>query len=73
MNTFFAYVDWVEPEPMKSSINSSKERDRSVMRVRKLEKVDTRKFEEKKESIRKMMEERKLREEQPEKLDEVIK
>jgi len=73
MNTFFAYVDWVEPEPMKSSMNSSKERDRSIMRVRKLEQVDRRMFEEKKESIRIKMEERKLREEQPEKLDEIIK
>ena len=41
--------------------------------TKKLEKVDRRMFEEKKESIRKKMEERKLREEQPEKLDEVIK
>lgn len=77
LNTFFAYVDWVEPEPMKSSaigsIEGSTERNRSVMRVQKLEKVDARKFEEKKESIRKKMEERKLNEEHTEKLDEPIK
>ncbi len=77
LNTFFAYVDWVEPEPMKSSLNSSiegsTERNRAIMRVKKLEKVDRRVYEEKKESIRKKMEERNSREEQPEKLDEVIK
>jgi hypothetical protein len=70
LNTFFAYVDWVEPE---TGLKSSAERDRSIMRLRKLEKIEPRKFEEKKESIRKKMEERKRLEERGEKLDELIK
>lgn len=67
LNTFFAYVDYVEPG-LKSSTDG---RDRSVMKLRKLEQVDRRKYEDKLESIRKKMEERKDRDEQPEKIDEI--
>jgi hypothetical protein len=75
LNTFFAYVDYVEPEPgLKSSVDgTTREIARKVAKIRKLEKVDARKFEEKKESIRKKMEERKKREEQSKKLDEIKK
>lgn len=65
LNTFFAYVDFVE-ETYKSS---SVERDRSVVKLRKLEPVDRRKYEDKLESIKKKMDERKARDEQLEKLD----
>lgn len=53
MNTFFAYVDYYE-----GSKKSSAERDRSVVKLRKLEKVDRRMYEEKLESIKQKMEER---------------
>ena len=46
-------------------------RDRSVMRIRKLEQVDRRKYEDKLETIRKKMEERQNRDEQLEKIDEI--
>lgn len=64
MNTFFAYVDFVE-----ENYKSSGERDRSIARVRKLEKVDRRLYEEKLESIKQMMEERKSGDKLPEKVD----
>jgi hypothetical protein len=66
LNTFFAYVDFVE-----GSLKSSGERDRGVVKLRRLERVDARKYEDKLESIKQKMEERKLRDELPEKLDEV--
>jgi hypothetical protein len=65
MNTFFAYVDFVE-EPLKSS----GERDRSIMNIRKLEKVDRRMYEDRLESIKLKMEERKVRDEAIQKVDE---
>ncbi|KKL57249.1 hypothetical protein LCGC14_2237320, partial [marine sediment metagenome] len=58
VNRFWAYVDFVE-EPLKSS----GERDRSIMNIRKLEKVDRRMYEDKLESIKLKMEERKVRDE----------
>jgi hypothetical protein len=65
MNTFIAYVDYTGP-----ALKSSGQRDRSVVKLRKLEQVDRRKYEEKLESIRQILEERKLNEELPENLDE---
>ena len=66
INTFFAYVDYVEP-----TLKSSGERDRGVVELRKLERVDKRQYDEKLESIKKKMEERKSNDEQPEKVDEI--
>jgi len=69
-NFFYAYVDYVEPEP---GMKSSAVRGERVMKIRNLEKVDRRMFEEKQESIRKKIEERKLNEEQPKMIDEIKK
>ncbi len=67
MNTFFAYVDFVE-----ENLKSSGERDRSVMRLRKLEKVDRRTYEDKLESIRQKIEERKAKDEQLKNIDKPL-
>jgi hypothetical protein len=65
LNSFIAWVDYTGPE-----LKSSGERDRSIARVRKLERVDRRTYEEKLESVKKILKERELNEEQPENLDE---
>ena len=65
MNTFFAYVDFVE-EGKKSSA----ERDRSIVKLRNLERVDRRVYEEKLESIKQKIEERKGLDKGLEKVDE---
>lgn len=54
MNSFIAYVDYVE-----ETLKSAGERDRGVARLRKLEKVDRRTYDQKLESIREKLEERK--------------
>ena len=65
MNTFFAYVDFVE-----QTYKSSGERDRSVVKLRKLEQVDRRMYEDKLESIKQKTAERKARDEELKKVDE---
>lgn len=65
MNTFFAYVDFVE-----ENLKSSGERDRSVVKLRKLERVDKRKYEDKLESIQQKIKERRAEDKRQEKIDE---
>jgi len=65
MNTFFAYVDYVE-EGKKSSV----ERDRNIVKLRKLERVDRRIYEDKLESIKQKIEERKGLDKESNKVDE---
>ncbi len=66
LNHFLAYVDYDD-----GTLKSSSGRDRSVMKLRKLEPVDRRTYEEKLESIKQKMEERRTKDEQLEKVDEI--
>jgi hypothetical protein len=64
-NIFFAYVDYVE-----ETKKSSGERDRSMARIKKLEKVDRRTYDMKMESIKEMIEERKIADEVAKRISE---
>ena len=65
MNTFIAYVDYVD-EGKKSSA----ERDRNIMKLRNIERVERRIYEDKLEAIKQRIAERKEKDRVPEKVDE---
>lgn len=65
LNSFIAWVDYTGP-----ALKSSAGRDRSMARIRKLERVDRRTYEEKLESVKQILKKRELNEELPENLDE---
>jgi hypothetical protein len=65
MNTFIAWVDYTG-----ETLKSSGMRDRGVVKLRNLERVDRREYEEKVESVRKILEQRNQSGERTDNLDE---